>query len=163
MSWGRVLHRLLEALMKNGSLDVRGYATNLLKDEERPTTDLDEVVRVAEGVRSSALWSRALRARRTLAEVPFAMEVDSAGIGRPGGPARTLLQGAIDLAFEEESGWVLVDYKSDTIAGNLDELVAFYRPQIDLYRRYWAELTGRPTAAGLYFVSTGQEVWPPLS
>ncbi|HEY6065820.1 MAG TPA: PD-(D/E)XK nuclease family protein, partial [Thermoanaerobaculia bacterium] len=160
MSWGRVLHRLLEELMKDGSLDVRAYAANLLKDEERPATDLDEVVRVVEGVRSSALWRRALAARRSLAEVPFALEVDSGEIGRPDGPARTLLQGAIDLVFEEESGWVLVDYKSDTIAGNLEELVAFYSPQIGLYRRYWEKLTGRPTKAGLYFLSTGQEVWP---
>jgi ATP-dependent helicase/nuclease subunit A len=93
-------------------------------------------------------------------EVPFALHVDSAEIRAAEGPARTLLQGAIDLAFEEDTGWVLVDYKSDTIAGNLEELVAFYSPQIELYRRYWEKLTGRPTAAGLYFVDTGEEVWP---
>jgi len=160
MSWGRVLHRLLEALMKNASVDVRAYAANLLAEEERPATDLDEVVRVVEGVRSSSLWRRALAAHRQLVEVPFALEVDSSELGLPSDPPETLLQGAIDLAFEEESGWVLVDYKSDTIAGNLEELVAFYSPQIEMYRRYWETLTGRPTEAGLYFVSTGQEVWP---
>jgi len=159
MSWGRVLHRLLEALMKNASLDVRAYAANLLAEEERPTTDLEEVMQVVEGVRSSTLWRRALAARQQLVEVPFALEVDSSEIGVPAGPTRTLLQGAIDLAFEEESGWTLVDYKSDTIAGNLDELVDFYSPQIELYRRYWERLTGRSTKAGLFFVQTGEEWW----
>jgi ATP-dependent helicase/nuclease subunit A len=160
MSWGRVIHRLLEGLMRSPSLDVRAYARNLLAEEERPATDLEEVVAVVEGVRSSALWRRALSARRQLVEVPFAVEVESSEIGKTAGPARTLLQGAIDLAFEEDSGWFIVDYKSDTIVDNLDELVAYYLPQIELYRSYWEKLTGRPTKAGLYFVSTGQEVWP---
>jgi ATP-dependent helicase/nuclease subunit A len=160
MTWGRVVHRLLEALMKDDSLDVRAYAANLLAEEERPSTDLEEIVRIVEDVRSSPLWRRALVAKRTLVEVPFA-------IGDPGDASESsvprVVQGAIDLAFEEESGWVLVDYKSDTIAGNLQELVDFYSPQIRMYRDYWEKLTGRPTRAGLYFVSTGEEVWPPLS
>jgi len=160
MSWGRVIHRLLEGLMENPSLDVRAYAANLLSEEERPAEDLEEVTAVVEGVRSSPLWQRATRASRRLVEVPFAVEVDSSEIGISEGPARSLLQGAIDLAFEEDSGWILVDYKTDTIAGNLDELVGFYSPQIEMYRRYWETLTGRPTEAGLYFVSTGREVWP---
>ena len=160
MSWGRVIHRLLEGLMENPSLDVRAYAANLLSEEERPAEDLEEVTAVVEGVRSSPLWQRATRASRRLVEVPFAVEVDSSEIGISEGPARSLLQGAIDLAFEEDSGWILVDYKTDTIAGNLDELVGFYSPQIEMYRRYWETLTGQPTEAGLYFVSTGREVWP---
>jgi ATP-dependent helicase/nuclease subunit A len=159
MSWGRVLHRLLEALMKNASLDVRAYAANLLAEEERPATDLDEVARLVEVIRSSPLWRRALAARRHLVEVPFAIEVDSPEIGVADGPPRTLLLGAIDLAFEEDSGWVLVDYKSDTVTGNRNELVTFYSRQIELYRRYWERLTGRSTKAGLFFVQTGEEWW----
>jgi ATP-dependent helicase/nuclease subunit A len=159
MSWGRVLHRLLEALMKNASLDVRAYAANLLAEEERPATDLDEVASLVEVIRSSPLWRRALAARRHLVEVPFAIEVDSPEIGVADGPSRTLLLGAIDLAFEEDSGWVLVDYKSDTVTGNRNELVTFYSRQIELYRRYWERLTGRSTKAGLFFVQTGEEWW----
>jgi len=75
------------------------------------------------------------------------------------GPAESLLTGAIDLVFEEDDGWVLVDYKTDTVAGNLDDLVRYYSPQIARYRRVWRDGTGRPTRAGLYFVHTGQEVW----
>ena len=85
--------------------------------------------------------------------------VPSADLGATPGPARTLLTGALDLVFEEEEGWTIVDYKSDAIAGNLDAIVAFYRPQIAHYRRYWKRLTGRPTRAGLFFVESGQEVW----
>jgi ATP-dependent exoDNAse (exonuclease V) beta subunit len=83
-------------------------------------------------------------------------------LGLADGPAETLLQGAIDLVFEEKGAWTLVDYKSDTVGDKLDELVAFYTPQIAIYRRYWERLTGSPTRAGLFFAETGQEVWPAL-
>ena len=105
------------------------------------------------------VWKRALAAKRRFVEVPFALKVPTADLDGSGGPAETLLTGALDLVFEEGDGWTIVDYKSDSVAGNLDELVAFYRPQIVHYRRYWQRLTGRPTRAGLFFVSTGQEVW----
>jgi len=159
MSWGSVIHRLLEALMRDGSLDLRAYAANVLAEEDRPPQDLEEAVRLVEGVRASPLWRRALAARRRFVEVPFAVSVPTASLGDMAGPSETLLTGALDLVFEEEDGWKIVDYKSDTIAGNLDDLVTFYEPQIAHYRRYWQQLTGRATKAGLFFVATGQEVW----
>ena len=163
MSWGRVLHGLLEALMRDPSLDARAYAANLLADEERPAGDLEELVRTAEAVRASDLWKRACAAPQRLVEVPFALMVRREELGLPDGPAETLLQGAIDLVFEENGAWTLVDYKSDTVGDRLDELVAFYTPQIAIYRRYWERLTAQPTRAGLFFADGGREVWPAIS
>jgi ATP-dependent helicase/nuclease subunit A len=91
--------------------------------------------------------------------VPFALKVESSELGFEEGPAQSVLQGAIDLAFEEKDGWVLVDYKSDAVSSNRDDLVRFYAPQVALYRRYWERLTGRPARAGLSFLSTGEVVW----
>ena len=94
--------------------------------------------------------------------MPFSLSVPSSELGLAGdGPPETLLSGAIDLVFEEADGWMLVDYKSDTVAGNLDALVDFYTPQIEHYRRVWSDLTGRPTRAGLFFIDGGREVWLP--
>ncbi|MEP6994221.1 MAG: PD-(D/E)XK nuclease family protein, partial [Acidobacteriota bacterium] len=160
LSWGRVLHAVLEAAMREASLDLRAVAANALAEEERPVAELAELLRVVESVRSSALWARALRAKRCLVEVPFALRVAPEEIGLAGALADALLQGAIDLVFEEEDGWVLVDYKSDAVtAGNRAALVAFYAPQVALYRRYWERLTGRPTCAGLFFAHTGETEW----
>jgi len=161
MEWGRIIHGLLEAVMRDPSVDVRRYAENLFAEEERPEVDLEEAVRRIEAVRDSPLWRRALAARHRLVEVPFGLMVESRELGLEEGPAETLLTGAIDLLFEEEDGWTLVDYKSDRITGNLPALVAFYEPQIRHYRRYWQRLTGRPTRAGLFFVETGEEAWLP--
>jgi ATP-dependent helicase/nuclease subunit A len=159
LSWGSVIHRLLEAVMRDPDLDVRSYAVNVLAEEGREPEDLEEALRTVEAVRSSPLWSRALAARQRLVEVPFALMVPTSDLGGASGPPETLLTGALDLVFEEEEGWTIVDYKSDTITDNLEEIVAFYRPQIAHYRRYWEQLTGRPAKAGLFFTSTGQEVW----
>jgi ATP-dependent helicase/nuclease subunit A len=157
MSWGRVLHATLEAAMRDPKLDLRLLAANLLAEEDRPPGEVDEVVRVAEAARSSPLWARALAAKRTLVEVPFALPVDRREIGLSEGPEPTVLQGAIDLLFEEDDGWTLIDYKSDTVTpANRSALLAFYAPQIAHYRRYWERLTGRTTQAGLFFLATGE-------
>jgi ATP-dependent helicase/nuclease subunit A len=159
MEWGRIVHRLLEAAMQDPAVDVASYARNLLAESDRPQQEVDDLVRLVEATRGSPLWKRACEARRRLIEVPFALVVPSAELGAGEGPAETLLSGAIDLAFEEPEGWVLVDYKSDRIAGNLAALSEWYAPQIRHYRRYWERLTGKPTRAGLYFVETGEEYW----
>ena len=159
MSWGRVIHRALEAAMRDPKLDLALHAANLLAAEERPPGELDDVLRTVEAVRGSALWKRAGAARRRLVEVPFALEVPREELDLEAGPDRVLLQGAIDLAFEEDDGWILVDYKSDAVSGGLDALVRFYTPQVRIYRRYWERLTGRPARAGLFFVQTRETVW----
>ena len=159
MSWGRVLHRLLESKMKDSSLDVRAYAANLLADEERAPADLDDAVRLVDAVARSPLWNRALASPQRFVELPFALMVPTSELGTPGDLGKTLLYGAIDLVFEENGGWIVVDYKSDAVGPNLPALTAFYRPQVDHYRRYWEQLTGKPTKAGLFFIDTGDEVW----
>ena len=84
MSWGSAVHRLLEALMRDASLDLRAYAANVLAEEERPADDLDEIVRLVEAVRASPLWKRALAAKSRIVEVPFALTVPSAELGTSG-------------------------------------------------------------------------------
>jgi ATP-dependent helicase/nuclease subunit A len=159
MEWGRILHGLLEALMRNPDLDLPAYAANLFAGEGRTTEDLEEAVAQARAVADSPLWKRARAAKRRLVEVPFAVSVPSGELGLDDGPPSTILQGAIDLLFEEDAGWTLVDYKSDRIDGNRDALASWYEPQIRIYRNYWKSLTGRPTRAGIYFIETGEEVW----
>ena len=80
--------------------------------------------------------------------------------------APILLSGAIDLLFEEDDGWVIADYKTDRLppalsgadAGTrekaLEMLVAHYRPQVELYTRFWTETSGdKVKESGLYFTA----------
>jgi len=152
-SWGRVLHRLFEALLRNDRLDVRAYAENLLKDEERDAVEVEEVVTAVAAVRASPLWARVVAADEKYAEVPFALMVDLAPHGE------TLLHGVIDLVFREGDTWFVVDYKSDSTVGRLDALVEYYRPQVEHYVRFWSQMTGAPARGGLFFVDGVIERW----
>ena len=157
-SWGRVLHRLFEAMLRDETLDVRLYAENLLKDEERDRVELADVLAVVEAVRQSALWSRVKAADERYVEIPFALTVPrrDAGLDEEGD---TLLHGTIDLVFREGERWYIVDYKSDSTAGRLDHLIDYYKPQVEHYARFWSSLTGAPATAGLFFVDGTREVW----
>ena len=56
-----------------------------------------------------------------------------------------LVQGIIDLYFEEDDGLVLVDYKTDRAKGKSGEerLVHLYREQLSYYKKTLEQLTGK--------------------
>jgi ATP-dependent exoDNAse (exonuclease V) beta subunit len=61
-------------------------------------------------------------------------------------PDGTMLEGVLDLAFEESEGWTVVDFKTQTeLAGSL----AAYRRQVLAYASVVARTTGRPATAVL--------------
>ena len=64
-----------------------------------------------------------------------------------------MLRGAIDLIFKEEDGWVLVDYKTDSLVGKEPgDLVRKYAPQVRLYAAAWEECAGEAgKETALYF------------
>jgi ATP-dependent exoDNAse (exonuclease V) beta subunit len=66
-----------------------------------------------------------------------------------------VLEGFIDLVYEDDDGLVIVDYKTDTVPlAALDRRVAYYRPQVAAYVSGLAAATGRPVArAVLLFLS----------
>jgi ATP-dependent exoDNAse (exonuclease V) beta subunit len=66
-----------------------------------------------------------------------------------------VLEGFIDLVYQDDDGLVIVDYKTDTVpAAALDRRVAFYRPQMAAYVAGLTAATSRPvTRAVLLFLS----------
>ena len=70
------------------------------------------------------------------------------------GPGGSLLKAAIDLVFEEEEGWVIVDYKTDRAAGrDLEALASRYAGQLANYETAWERAgCGRVAEKGIYFV-----------
>jgi len=145
-SWGRIIHRMLEALAKDENIDLEQMAKNLLKEEERLLSENESIVATVGGVMTSELWGRMKKAEKALVEVPFSLKIEE-------GESPIIVSGTIDLAFKETGGWVLADYKTDKVDGNLDKLVAYYRPQVELYRKFWKDTSGEDVKeAGLYFI-----------
>jgi ATP-dependent helicase/nuclease subunit A len=66
-----------------------------------------------------------------------------------------VLEGFIDLVYQDDDGLVVVDYKTDTVpAAALGQRVAFYRPQIAAYVAALTAATGMPVTRGvLLFLS----------
>src|SRR5262249_55104363 len=61
-------------------------------------------------------------------------------------PDGTILEGVLDLAFEEDAGWTVVDFKTQAELGGA---LARYGRQVDAYASVIARVTGRPVAAVL--------------
>lgn len=148
--WGTVIHQLLEVAMTDRAAGLETLAASLLADRDLGAELAPQAVSVVQSVMNSEIWARARKSRRCLTEVPFQVTTDRLPGRRTDLP--TLLRGAIDLVFEEENGWVIIDYKTDVIpAGGPDRLVEKYAPQLKLYGEVWAEVTGEKVAEiGLY-------------
>jgi len=152
MVWGRIIHRMLEAVAKDENIDLGFVTENLLKEEERPLSEKESAIATVKGVMSSELWRRMKKAEEALVEVPFSLKIEDTTMPK-------VMSGAIDLAFKEQDGWVIADYKTDKVDANLDALVAYYKPQVEMYRKFWEEACGEKVKeAGLYFIDTAKWV-----
>jgi ATP-dependent helicase/nuclease subunit A len=150
-SFGSLVHRLLEwTPLEESSPDAIGAMAEALAPSHG--LDPDGARRAAEAVRTVLalpLLERARRARRVFRELPLVF---------PEGA--DLVEGVVDLVFEEEGGFVLVDYKTDAIApGQELAQAAHHAPQLRLYGRGLAQATGLPVKERLVvFTQLGCEV-----
>ena len=105
------------------------------------------------------LFERMMAAKRLEREKPFILR-------RGEGPDFSMIQGVIDLYFEEEDGLVLVDYKTDRLDRETAPQVMPHRygAQLALYAQALKRLTGKPVnSAWLYAAHTGQWIPMPIS
>ncbi|SDT08846.1 ATP-dependent helicase/nuclease subunit A [Paenibacillaceae bacterium GAS479] len=181
MAFGSVVHQAIELLGKGLPEAKLDDAIRMLASEEDlAEKHVAQAVRVVRNVLASELWQRSLQARRRLFEVPlmFRKRADEAGVLGHGGDAGhevaasamegsdsvspapyILVRGVIDFLFEEEDGWVIVDFKTDHVTDvKLPSFVDFYQPQVQSYAAEWERTFGlKVKEAGLYFVQLG--IW----
>jgi len=93
------------------------------------------------------LMERVKRAKRLFREVPFSVSLDG-----------NLVEGKIDLLFEEEGGWGIVDYKTDDVSGEaLEQRFQSYRDQGLWYGRAVREAAGcEVKEVAFFFVRSGE-------
>ncbi len=145
--WGTVVHAALDLLVEaDGIVTSKTLEMKLLAALEQEGLEaerLPELQQLLENFRAGKLWLRIKAAIEVYREMPFGFwEEDS------------YTTGVIDLAIHEKEGWVIVDYKTDRIEdqAHLDKLILYYRPQVELYRRHFTEISGQEVAeAALYF------------
>ena len=155
--WGTVIHMLLEAAMRDPRADLAALARSACAEYGLWAEAANEAVTTVDVVRRSDLWRRAMSASRRMVEVPFEYALPANG----GAKVPTLVRGVIDLAFREDGGWVIVDYKTDAAARERQaELEEHYRPQVQSYAKVWEQFTNEKVReAGLFFTRNGVYVW----
>jgi ATP-dependent helicase/nuclease subunit A len=181
MSWGRIVHNILEVAGKGGDEKLDLLAENALVAEGRDAGEKGKLMRLIDSILKSDFWQRIMKAEKRYFEIPFSIKTDSTALvvgeweekGEKGAMAKKeegrstkydeisereklpiILTGAIDLAFFEQDGWVIADYKTDDVGEGLEKFVKYYGSQVKLYSKYWEEITKQKVKeAGLYFTS----------
>ncbi len=128
---GTAVHEAMEALLDPSRTPPASAAEAVAA----ATVPLDpaaraEAVALVTRLLAHPVVARARAARRRYVEMPVLFR-DDALEGSP------LVEGKVDLLFEEEDGWVVVDWKTDRLptAAVRAEREALYAPQLESYAR----------------------------
>ncbi len=146
MMYGTVVHRCLEMLGTDAAAsehDLIAYVRLAAQEEGLDEKWLAEAEATVRAVTSHALWQRALLAKRRCHEFPFVVAEGD-----------MIVSGVIDLLFEEEDGgWVIVDFKTDTFElEQLQSFTAYYKPQVASYAERLRGFGYNVKEAGLWFL-----------
>lgn len=177
---GTLTHKILELIdysEKNDEKRIREFTRSLvgrglMTEEEASAVSYSDIASFF----SSELGKRACRAVKRRNEWAFTMkkstaelaaEADSPEISRAVAdslPSKILIQGVIDCAFRDESGIVVIDFKTDWCSA-ADERNGFsrfkklYGRQIELYCEVVEKEYGEPVErASLFMLRAGREV-----
>ncbi|WP_325176726.1 helicase-exonuclease AddAB subunit AddA [Paenibacillus alkalitolerans] len=160
-------HLPLRAGLSSGDVDAflsDLVMRELLTAEQRESIDPEAVCRFIE----TEAGERLLRSNRVYRELPFSVGLPASIVyGHEAGgfildteTARepVLVQGVIDCLFEEDGGFVLIDYKTDRVWENrLEQLQERYRLQLQVYAEAVSMSLGRNVLAKyLYFFDGGR-------
>ncbi len=130
---GRAVHAVLQTIdLATG--DGLADAAMAQATAEGIPHRVDDIARLAQQALASAVVKRAVAAQRHWRELPVSAPLD------PGG-----LEGFLDLAFEEDGGLVIVDYKTDALESDaeIEQAMARYRLQAGAYALALQRATGR--------------------
>ncbi len=136
---GTAIHRILECYDFTREADSLEEQLRLLEEQGKIEEDLLELVYLPalQKFLVTSLASRmqaAARAEKLYKEKPFVMgKPAKEALEESGSEEMLLIQGIIDVFFEEEDGIVLLDYKTDSVNSG-KELVDLYRTQMELYQ-----------------------------
>ena len=132
-AFGTLVHAVIAAVdLDARPADVAAAAATYARLLGADAADRDAAAAMAGRVLASPLLRRAAKASRCRREVPVTM-TDGAGV---------LVEGVVDLVFEEQGRSIVVDFKTDVEIGRVG--LDRYRRQVAFYAAAVASATGRP-------------------
>jgi ATP-dependent helicase/nuclease subunit A len=157
--YGTMMHTVMQMIDLKGDLTAGGIRKQVdtLAERELIPADLAEEVdcEAVAAFFDLPLGKRMLDSKDVRRELPFGILIPAKEYYPDAGDDETIfVQGVVDALFMTDTGWTLLDYKTDRGA-DAETLKHRYRVQIDLYRRAIKELTGIPvTNSYLYALAT---------
>jgi ATP-dependent exoDNAse (exonuclease V) beta subunit len=139
--FGTLVHAVLATLpLDAGPSDADELAALYAKLFAAPDRERDAAAAIAGSLVKHSRW-RAARAaadagRRVWREAPVSLRVSS----EPGAGV-TIVDGQVDLAYETDEGWVVVDFKTDIEIASAEDA---YKQQVALYADAVSKATARP-------------------
>jgi len=146
-SFGLAFHGVLERLDLSDGNNLKALCRMETFEYSIPGSaeKLEAVIRQCLG---HPLMDRVRKAKRLFREVPFCVNLDD-----------HIVEGKIDLLFEEPEGWVIVDYKTDHVSGEaLEHRFQGYREQGNWYARAVRKVTGEKIKEVIFFFVRAGEV-----
>lgn len=160
---GTALHTVMQHidLTKNISIEYVKNAMDkmvndyIITEEERKYISPEKVVNFF----NSALGKRLLSSKRVYREFPFLIRVDASEIHNEveTGNEKVIVQGIIDVFFEEEGEIVLIDYKSDYV-NEADEIKNKYNVQIQYYKRALEMITKKKVKESFIYLFSSNDI-----
>jgi len=143
---GTVIHTIMQHIPFTKMMDkdeIREFIDSLVIQEilTDPEAEVVDVGMIHEFLTSTmAAYMR--EAKVMYREVPFSLTLSAKEVyptWKSDTDESVLIQGVIDCVLPGENGWIILDYKTDSIKGELsktlkDELTERYQTQIDLYK-----------------------------
>lgn len=138
--FGTLVHQVLATIPLDAPIDVIRSACDLhARLLGCPREEVDAAAEAVSAAITHPLMQRARAAQRCHREHEIVFRLDDG----------TLLEGSVDLAFLDDDGWTVVDFKTDA---ELGDRKAAYHHQVELYARAIATATGSPAKAMLFSV-----------
>ena len=138
--FGALVHAVLAAAdLSGGDQDLVRVAASRARLLGASPEETTAAVTAARAALSHALFRRAAASRELRRETPVLIRL----------PDGSLAEGTLDLAFREEAGWIVVDFKTDA---EISTERRRYEGQLRLYVRAVREATAQPVSGVLLSV-----------
>jgi ATP-dependent exoDNAse (exonuclease V) beta subunit len=144
--FGTLVHALLATMpLDAGPAEATELAALYAKLFAAPDVERDAAAAIGASLVKHSRWRAAQEAaaagRRVWREAPVSLSVKT----EPG-EAPTIVDGQVDLAYETDDGWVVVDFKTDVEIVSAQDA---YKQQVALYAAAVAKATGKPATGVL--------------
>ncbi len=149
---GTLYHKLLEEMnvfMMSSMKEIEDNIKSLIADQKIPAESWEKVNRYHlyqfSQSKLAARMRRAYETGKLYREQQFVIGIRANEINETYlSDEIMLVQGIIDVFFEEEDGLVLMDYKTDVVkSGQEKELIEKYKVQLEYYERALEQMTGK--------------------